>query len=285
MSILLDYRTILFFNGFTAFAMFICMGHLVLRRRISPGFKLWTWAALANSAGYVLASLHQNLPDWITETLAISLTVLAGILICRGLDLFCGRRRSAWWDLAALMAFSAYLFFIEPSISVRIVMVSLVIGLVYLRAMILVVGPVGRLLGERTILLVESFGLISLLALLRALATWIWGDRGIAGLEGVGPYHSLLFLAMIAAHITMMVGLISANSRRLENELTSAMREIKTLRGIIPICSTCKKIRDDHGYWQQVESYVRMRTHAEFTHSICPDCLEIMYPDFKVSHK
>ena len=56
--------------------------------------------------------------------------------------------------------------------------------------------------------------------------------------------------------------------------------EIHSLRGIIPICSSCKKVRDDKGYWQQVEAYVRARSEAEFSHSICPECFEKLYPDF-----
>jgi PAS domain S-box-containing protein len=56
--------------------------------------------------------------------------------------------------------------------------------------------------------------------------------------------------------------------------------EINTLRGIIPICSSCKKIRDDKGYWQQVEVYLHDRSEAIFSHSICPECLEKLYPDF-----
>ena len=56
--------------------------------------------------------------------------------------------------------------------------------------------------------------------------------------------------------------------------------EVNTLRGIIPICSSCKKIRDDKGYWQQVEVYVRDRSEAEFSHSICPKCFEKLYPEF-----
>ncbi|MCX5883617.1 MAG: PAS domain-containing protein, partial [Deltaproteobacteria bacterium] len=57
-------------------------------------------------------------------------------------------------------------------------------------------------------------------------------------------------------------------------------KEIKTLRGIIPICSACKRVRDDKGYWHQVEAYVRDRSEAEFSHSICPECLKKLYPDF-----
>jgi PAS domain S-box-containing protein len=62
-------------------------------------------------------------------------------------------------------------------------------------------------------------------------------------------------------------------------ELTEALGSIKTLRGLIPICSWCKKIRDDHGYWEQVESYVSQHTEAEFTHSICPDCQTRVKPE------
>jgi len=63
-------------------------------------------------------------------------------------------------------------------------------------------------------------------------------------------------------------------------ELNRALEEIKTLRGILPICSNCKKIRDDKGYWNQVEVYVHERTEAEFSHGICPQCMEKLYPEF-----
>lgn len=53
---------------------------------------------------------------------------------------------------------------------------------------------------------------------------------------------------------------------------------IKTLRGMLPICSSCKKIRDDAGYWNQIEAYLSEHSEAEFTHSICPECLRRLYP-------
>lgn len=55
-------------------------------------------------------------------------------------------------------------------------------------------------------------------------------------------------------------------------KLQEALAEIKTLKGFIPICASCKKIRDDEGYWSQLEAYIGKHTDAEFTHSICPDC-------------
>lgn len=62
-------------------------------------------------------------------------------------------------------------------------------------------------------------------------------------------------------------------------ELLKAVEQIKTLRGIVPICMHCKNIRDDKGFWKQVEVYVREHTEAEFSHGICPDCLRVNYPD------
>jgi hypothetical protein len=62
-------------------------------------------------------------------------------------------------------------------------------------------------------------------------------------------------------------------------ELKEAIGKIKTLRGIIPICSSCKKIRNDEGYWKQLESYIRDNSEAEFTHGICPDCKKELYPE------
>ncbi len=66
---------------------------------------------------------------------------------------------------------------------------------------------------------------------------------------------------------------------RLIVELKKALSEIKQLRGILPICSYCKKIRDDTGYWKQIEYYIRDHSDAEFSHSICQDCAKKHYPD------
>ncbi len=54
---------------------------------------------------------------------------------------------------------------------------------------------------------------------------------------------------------------------------------MKTLRGFLPICSSCKKIRSDQGYWQQIESYLSEHSEAEFSHGLCPDCAQTLYPE------
>ncbi len=69
-------------------------------------------------------------------------------------------------------------------------------------------------------------------------------------------------------------------SDKLVEELTKALSEIKTLSGFLPICSSCKKIRNDEGYWEQLEAYITEHSGAEFTHSICPSCAEKLYPQY-----
>ena len=66
---------------------------------------------------------------------------------------------------------------------------------------------------------------------------------------------------------------------KLIRELEDALTNIKTLRGLLPICSNCKKIRDDKGYWKQIESYIRDHSGAEFSHGMCPECSKKLYPD------
>lgn len=63
------------------------------------------------------------------------------------------------------------------------------------------------------------------------------------------------------------------------NRLEASLVEIKTLRGILPLCSFCKKIRDDKGYWEQVDTYIKKHSEADISHSICPECLKKYYPD------
>ncbi len=65
---------------------------------------------------------------------------------------------------------------------------------------------------------------------------------------------------------------------RLIEQLTNALEQVKTLSGLLPICSFCKKIRNDQGYWEAVEVYVREHSNARFTHSLCPECLKREYP-------
>ena len=69
---------------------------------------------------------------------------------------------------------------------------------------------------------------------------------------------------------------------RLIGDLQDALSKVKTLSGLLPICASCKKIRDDRGYWNQIESFIGEHSEIEFSHGICPECLRTLYPDIRL---
>ena len=99
----------------------------------------------------------------------------------------------------------------------------------------------------------------------------------MAGFEAGGvdyitkPFKLDEVLARVNTHVTL---------RRQKQELEEALDEVKKLSGFLPICSFCKKIRDDKGYWQQIERYITERSEAEFSHSMCPECMDEHYGEF-----
>jgi ligand-binding sensor domain-containing protein len=100
-------------------------------------------------------------------------------------------------------------------------------------------------------------------------STW-WWRAGCA---------AVLLVAVFVVH-RARVHRLMLRERLLKARVEEALSRVKVLRGVLPICPTCKKVKDDRGYWDWVESYVRDRSEADFSHSICPPCLEQLYPDY-----
>lgn len=98
-----------------------------------------------------------------------------------------------------------------------------------------------------------------------------------------GPFlkEERSLLNAIAEHLGEVSGRKKYEKERevLIGDLQKALSDIKQLTGLLPICASCKKIRNDEGYWQQIEVYIRDHSSAEFSHGICPDCLKKLYPE------
>mgnify|MGYP000940188686 FL=1 len=97
------------------------------------------------------------------------------------------------------------------------------------------------------------------------------------------PVKRVELLARVASALTLKQEmdcrkLREAELRRSNEELQQALREVKVLRGLIPICASCKKIRNDGGFWQQIEEYIGEHSEAEFSHGLCQPCLKKLYP-------
>ena len=78
----------------------------------------------------------------------------------------------------------------------------------------------------------------------------------------------------------IVFGIALGYLKNLADQLRKALKEVTTLEGLIPMCAGCKKIRDDGGYWEEVESYVSTRTDATFSHGLCPECIAKYYPEY-----
>ncbi len=97
------------------------------------------------------------------------------------------------------------------------------------------------------------------------------------------PVNPIELNARVASALTLKQEMDrrKARERELEQrniELQTALSEVKVLRGLIPICAGCKKIRNDHGYWQQIEEYVQEHSEAAFSHGLCLPCAKRLYP-------
>lgn len=85
------------------------------------------------------------------------------------------------------------------------------------------------------------------------------------------------FKGMVETHLSLVYTIEELDKKNAQ--LQKALGEVKKLQGMLPICATCKKIRDDKGYWKQIESYIKEHSEAEFSHSICPECADALYKE------
>ncbi len=91
--------------------------------------------------------------------------------------------------------------------------------------------------------------------------------------------HGIPHLLTVTTDLTDYITAEQAREKLIV-ELEEALSEVKTLSGLLPICSSCKKIRDDNGYWHQIELYIQAHSEAEFSHGICLDCAKELYPQY-----
>jgi hypothetical protein len=120
---------------------------------------------------------------------------------------------------------------------------------------------------------------------------WIINPRG--GISSYGMIEQLYYFLILIFEFGLGISILTINGQRLELDLSAsrdnlqetvlklqaAIDDIKTLSGLLPICASCKKIRDDRGYWNQLEKYIQDRSEATFSHGICPECMKKLYPN------
>lgn len=160
-------------------------------------------------------------------------------------------------------------------------------------AISLAVQGVNVLLAVRLILRTRNYlagtliiSAVALMAFRRAIALYRFLESDLFRTDIIAESVALAISFLFLIGIIFATRLIEAEIRarrekeQLISELSTALAEIKTLKGIVPICSSCKKIRDDQGYWNYLEQYLREHSAAEFSHCICPDCAAKLYPGY-----
>ena len=97
------------------------------------------------------------------------------------------------------------------------------------------------------------------------------------------PFRQGEVLARVRAHLH--IRRLLERQEKLINELRDSLKKVKTLSGLLPICAWCKNVRDDKGYWNQLEAYLRDNSEVDFTHAICPDCNNNLWSQRKKTDK
>lgn len=224
-------------------------------------------------------------------------------------------------SLLRILSVGWHFFFLIHILSVPVVIgfaafrksISLHVKIVYLLLILSIISGFGFLnlsLNGSGIPFMMLCILIAVTFLKRKTAVWLFllsviiiAGIGLLFVKGIvepkidlATYHTHLtsWIASLATYsvviglVIFLVGnigqLLSVKLSELEktnDELQLALKEINTLQGILPICSYCKKIRDDQGYWNQLEIYIRDHSEAKFSHSICPECMKKMHSDLK----
>jgi len=110
----------------------------------------------------------------------------------------------------------------------------------------------------------------------------VWAEDTASLAFSVRPYfwQTLWFYALGAAALVLAVGAtvevrtraLRIREQELQRRVEEQMSQVKVLRGLLPTCAWCKKVRDDAGYWSEIEAYIVQHSEAEFSHGICPDC-------------
>jgi hypothetical protein len=238
----------------------------------------WMVAAWIIVMADIFFALRPEMPHWFGR-LAPTLLVTAGQGMLLIAACSTAKRKLPWnWvGLALLLHAGALLFFLlgGPSSPWRMVTNGVVWASLSIAAFVILrsaPAPFWKpfVAPANVFLLHGAFHLARLLLAIGS-SQFVW-PRVAETLQVVGDLEASFFI------VALFTSLLIATLQKRHDELMSARAEVETLSGLLPICAWCKKIRDDAGYWQQVEDYFEQRDQIRFTHGICADCMHEQFP-------
>lgn len=266
------------YGSFLGFAtIFICIGFgmLFLRNAASgqagPGY--WSTSFFLNSAGFLFWAGTVKYSPWLFFTTGEAFHMLGFITLVYGAYRFTGKDIQRW-NISALCGFAvAWLgtMTLMPqhrSVAFFLLMVLRAVLFLWAGRMILRNISTASLAGRR----LAGGGLLAW-GMYILLFPFIWR------LPWLLP---MAFGFLVGFHVLAALGMMILVVDRMRIRAEESEKHAKRLEGFLPICSHCKKIRDTHDNWHRIESYIRERSDAEFSHGICPDCAKKFYPDINI---
>jgi hypothetical protein len=287
MRLLLITATIL--AGFLAFTMIFFKN----QEKKCPGFGDWTVGASLIAWGYLLYVLRGVIPDAVSIIIGSVLFPAGIVFYLQGMRKFIGLSGLplVWWVFPfTTFVCCSYYYFVCDDPAMRSLCGSLVLAIPHLETARLVFKQLSK----------EKFLFYPIIALEMTIASAVFIARGFWAI--LIPSFTLLmdspaqhgfFIAMMVFQTTITISFIMLNTERLQRqllvadgvlkskveELEQALSQVKTLSGLLPICANCKKIHDDKDHWIHIETYIRDRSEADFTHGLCPECAHTLYPE------
>ena len=255
--------------------------HVSVSRKTYPGFRHWTAASVCTFAGYTLAVFRGFLPDFLTIVAPNIAIIFSMVLLEAGLLCFCGKRPAYLGYAWRLLPFaSGFLWFTYavPSMPARVCTLSTGLFLFSLRCAWVVSRKVPQVLPEGNGLLTFAFAALGLLNALRLAATLSEANPKV-GITLVGGWHNVVLLGSTTGTVLLYTGFVTIQAQKLELDLIAARDAIKTLEGLLPVCASCKKVRDTEGAWNPFEYHIARHSEARVSHGLCPDCAKVYFPD------
>jgi hypothetical protein len=287
---IIDNKTLALVAVLVAVLNTLALAYFTGRRPRFKGQRHWVLGSGLYTLGVCGLLLQGQVDKFITVVLGNTVLVGSLAIILVGLELFVyGKSRRnlvAVYPLVSLIGI-AWLTYIHFNTPMRIMLFSLLLGLIGIHSGFTLLNWKNRPHPPRYWGGAFVYFFFASFFLFRAVVTM--AQPTAQSIFSINAFNSLAFIMGIFANICWTMTFISLVTVRTDqerlvliDELQQALSEVKKLEGFIPICSNCKKIRDDQGYWQQVEQYVSERSSAQFSHGICPDCIKILYPDYDI---
>lgn len=284
----MDLKTLMASNMLLVFFMSLVLLFYRMNYKTYTGFEFWLTSTVILAVGYITFFFRGATPGLLMVVVSNSAIVLAFLLRLEGIVGFIyGRRilRRYYFLPVIVIPFLIYFYLGRNNIALR----SLTVGIACTIIVIMIALEFFRNMTVENRNLYLAIGLLHVICGLMIIGRAIlWVADRQYNFSIDMAIQQLFFMTTIIFEVGFGISFLMLNNKRTEADLVTskndlqasvdnlekAISEVKTLKGMIPICMHCKEIRDDKGYWSELEKFIADHTEAEFSHSICDKCLE-----------